>query len=132
MAKQTIPCARERMVISKLLLGLWRELIRHLPEWYETAGAEAYLISSCVVIGHAEKRPMTASNIASYSDLPRTTVLRKLNLMMMAGIIERKGHQYCLHASVIGRHQHIAPIRKLLISAASDLSKLDKDAPSRL
>lgn len=127
MPKPLIPSARERLVFSRLVIGLFRELVSSMPEWYQSAGAESYLVSSAVLIGQLEKRPMTASDIANYVGLPRTTVLRKLNLMMIAGVIARKDNTYCLAKRVLNRNAQVPGMKRLILEAAAELSKMDKD-----
>jgi len=54
------------------------------------------LIGSAIMVGHAENRPMNATKIAHYVGLPRSTVIRKLNEFLIAGVIDRHGNVYLL------------------------------------
>jgi len=54
------------------------------------------LIGSAIMDGHAEDKPMNATKIAQYIGLPRSTVIRKLNQFLEAGVIARHGNVYLL------------------------------------
>jgi hypothetical protein len=116
------------MVLAKHVLGFFRLLLEQLPEWYEAAGAESYLIASAVFIGHAEDRPMTASDIAAYTGLPRTTVIRKANLLMIAGLLERNGSRYCFTRPTLAKTHQVRPLVELVLKSARDLSRTDKNS----
>ena len=54
------------------------------------------LIGSAIMVGHAENKPMSATKIAQYIGLPRSTVIRKLNQFQRNGVIARHGNVYLL------------------------------------
>jgi predicted transcriptional regulator len=54
------------------------------------------LIGAAIMVGHAEDKPMNATKIAQYINLPRSTVIRKLNQFLKAGVIARHANVYLL------------------------------------
>jgi predicted transcriptional regulator len=50
-------------------------------------GLDDIMISCAIIIGHHEGVPMSASDIAGYVNLPRSTVIRKLQKMALFGVI---------------------------------------------
>lgn len=51
--------------------------------------ANLTLVAVTVMLGHAEGHPMTASQIASHLNMPRTSVLRRLDALIAHGLIQR-------------------------------------------
>lgn len=91
----------ERLFVARFVIGLNRELYRSLfPARADFAGRlDALMVACAVTIGHAEGRPMGATKIAAYLELPRTTVLRRLAELIAAGAIARDGTRYVVSAS---------------------------------
>ncbi|MET4238559.1 hypothetical protein [Bradyrhizobium sp. RT10b] len=81
---------------------------------YRGAGSSANVmgmfVSFCVFIGHAEGRPMNATKIALYLNMPRTTVLRKLKELLAAKIVVQRGNFYLM---AVSRQKPPASIDKL-------------------
>jgi CRP-like cAMP-binding protein len=93
-----IPRRAERLAIAKLLLELARAFHN---KTYKGPGGKPFgaeidiiFVGACVAIGDLERRPMNASDIASYIDMPRATVQRKLDQLVRRGIITRVGNKY--------------------------------------
>ena len=89
---------RERLLMARLYLGLAR-IYHESFRLHEPFGADAdrLLVAVAVLIGHLENKPMTASSLSRYLDMPRTTVVRKLESLTRAGVIEETtGHRYCV------------------------------------
>ena len=87
--------AHERLVIAKTfieLVGEIRSVV--LPDGSNDVGT--LLVAAAVLVGHIEGRAMSASKIAHYVALPRTTVIRRLDELVRRGVIERRGRVYCL------------------------------------
>lgn len=90
---------------------------------------DAAAIFWCVMLGHLEGKPLTASVIAELTGLARTTVMRKLARLVAAGEMIRKADAtYCLSARMVDDplvqrvSRHLARTFKV---AAADLSKMD-------
>ncbi|UFW91001.1 hypothetical protein BjapCC829_21660 [Bradyrhizobium barranii] len=75
-----------------------------------TANVMGMFVGFCVFIGHAEGRPMNATKIAHYLDMPRTTVLRKLKELLAAKVIVQRGNFYLI---AVGRQKPPASIDKV-------------------
>lgn len=81
--------------------NLWIELTRHLhkavaPEVQYQFGSRTslLLVWVAVYLGTAEGKLMTASKLATFVGMPRTTVIRRLARLRRAGAIEKVGGKY--------------------------------------
>jgi hypothetical protein len=127
-----IKLARERMLMSRLYLGL----IRGINDDY---GAEFAVHSdSCtlraigiyVFLRTVTCSPVRAGTIAQALKLPRTTVIRRLQDMLKQGYVERVGNAYRVTDKVnIPELQDRLQRRiDLIIETARELSKLRQAA----
>jgi predicted transcriptional regulator len=85
----------ERLALAKAYIALTRVMVDSVFG-KKPADHSLLLIGSAIMVGHAEKRPMNATKIAHYVGLPRSTVVRKLNEFLRAGVIARHGNLYLL------------------------------------
>jgi hypothetical protein len=87
---------KERLVVARLFFELGRVFHEAIYGDSKPFGAsiDGIMVCCCVAIGHAEGRVMNATKISHYLDMPRTTVLRKLEELMDVGILERTGSYY--------------------------------------
>lgn len=69
--------------------------------------ANTALVAVAVMLGHAEGRPLNASQIAKRIRMPRTTVLRRLEALIKGGLIKRINGKYYLEPD----HARHAPHR---------------------
>src|SRR4051794_13049125 len=51
--------------------------------------ANIALVAVAAMLGHAEGRPMNASEIAARLHMPRTSVMRRLNALVRRGLLKR-------------------------------------------
>jgi len=127
-----IKLARERMLLSRLYIGL----IRSISDDY---GAEfAANSDSCTVrtigiyvfLRTVMCSPVRASTIAQTLKLPRTTVIRRLQDMVKQGYVERVGNAYRVTDKVnIPQLQEKLQRRiDMIIETANELSKLKSGA----
>lgn len=60
--------------------------------------ANQALVAVAVMLGHADDRAMNASQIATLLRMPRTSVLRRLEMLISHGLIRRIDTKYYLDA----------------------------------
>jgi hypothetical protein len=94
---------------------------------------EQSLIVSAIIIGQAEGRLMTASDISNYLGMPRPTVVRKLLKVAAARDLRtmRCGNRVCYFLSDANDDRvltALVPIMKSVKRLAAQLSKLDTGA----
>lgn len=87
----------ERLALARFVVALLQEL--HTSLFPARAGgvgrgADAVLVACCVTIGHAEGRPVNASDVAHMLGMPRMTAARRLAELTEAGAIVRRGRAY--------------------------------------
>lgn len=91
----------ERYIVAKTFVDMAREIRASLFDKQadgrknkkpnDTAGVGTLCMVACgVMVGTAEGKPMTASKLSLYLDLPRTTILRKLDQLISMGVVERR------------------------------------------
>jgi predicted transcriptional regulator len=85
----------ERLALAKAYIALTRVMVDSVFG-NKPADHSVLLIASAIMVGHAENRPMNATKIAHYIDLPRSTVIRKLNEFLRFGVVVRHGNVYLL------------------------------------
>ena len=85
----------ERLALAKTYISLTRMMVDSVFG-KEPADHSLLLIGSAIMVGHAENRPMNAKKISHYVDLPRSTVIRKLNEFTRSGVVARHGNVYLL------------------------------------
>lgn len=121
--KKTAVSLRQRYIVGRTLLALITDMRAYLPPRVERAHTGDFallLVYWCVLIGHIDGRPMNASKVAHYLDLPRTTVLRKLSDLVRLAIVERKGSAYVLSGSLSNHAAEYTVHAMDLIRRASD------------
>ncbi|MBR0747404.1 helix-turn-helix transcriptional regulator [Bradyrhizobium japonicum] len=58
--------------------------------------ANRALVAVAAMLGHAEGRPMNASEIAARLHMPRTSVMRRLKVLLEQGLLQRIEDRYYL------------------------------------
>lgn len=119
---RVIPRRAERLAISRLLLELAR--IFH-AKTYEGPGGKPFgaeidivFVGACVAIGDLEYRPMSASDIAGYIDMPRATVQRKLEQLVRRGIVSRAGTKFCMASHAVANADAFVELANRVIARA--------------
>ena len=67
-----------------------------LGEVPDETDANLSVVAVAVMLGHAEARPMTSSCIAARLKMPRSSVLRRLDVLIKHGLIKRIEDKYYL------------------------------------
>jgi DNA-binding MarR family transcriptional regulator len=126
---QRIQFARERMLLSRLYLGLIQtmnddygaEFAKHSDSaTYRTIGIYVFLRTVMC-------SPVRASTIAHVLKIPRATVLRRLNDMVKLGYVERVGSAYRMtdKVNIPDLKQKLQRRVDMILTTARELSKID-------
>jgi len=125
---QRIELARERMLLSRLYLGLIQtmnddygaEFVKHNDSaTYRTIGIYVFLRTvTC--------SPVRASTIAQVLKIPRTTVLRRLNEMVKLGYVEHVGNAYRMtdKVNIPDLKEKLQQRIDMILATARELAKL--------
>ena len=122
--------ARQRLVLCRLMVDIMRTVHGAYAPVTEPFGTrlETFFIAACVAIGDIEGKPFSVAKIASYMHVPRTTVIRRLDLLQSWGLIDRRGRHYHLHEktlnSLIGMRSY-HQVRRILREATRELTVSD-------
>ena len=82
---------QRRALIVKLFLQIASSIAdAYLNDQQYGSRADEVILCCCIFLGQAERRPMNASELAAYSGIPRTTVLRKLVSLIALGVISKR------------------------------------------
>jgi hypothetical protein len=127
---QRIELARERMLMCRLYLGL----IRSLSDDYGTAFGSHSDSSTFRAIGiyvffrTVICSPVRATTIANGLNLPRVTVLRRLQEMVKHGYVERVGNAYRVtdKVNIPDLKQKLQRRIDMIIETAKELPKLER------
>ena len=89
---------------------------------------ETFFIGMCVALGEFDERPFSVAKIAAYMNVPRTTVIRRLDRLRTWGLVHRQGHRYIMDKkalnSLFGMRSY-RHIRRLLDKSVEELTVLD-------
>ena len=128
MSPQRIELARERMLLSRLYLGLIQtmnddygaEFAKHNDSAiYRTIGIYVFLRTVLC-------SPVRASTIAQVLKIPRVTVLRRLNDMVKLGYVEQVGNAYRMtdKVNIPDLKEKLQQRIDMILTTAAELSKL--------
>jgi len=121
-----LPYGRERAQVARLFLNLTRTSRNAIaPQMTLYQWGEYVAIGCQVLIGHAHGRPLTASQIARFLEMPRGTVLRRLKAMVELGILTRTGTRYQLGSAKAVTHEHVREHLRNLRLVCTELFNLD-------
>ena len=84
---------QQRLVLCRLMIDLMRTVHGAYAPMTEPFGTrlETFFIGSCVAVGDIDGKPFSVAKIAAYMRVPRTTVIRRLDLLKSWGLIDRRG-----------------------------------------
>lgn len=124
----TIKLGRQRFEICTLVLSLLRlSTVYNESENYGASLSDA-LICAAIFIGQFERKPMAAGKLASYTGIPRPTVIRRLAALVDSGHVTKTDGNYLLPIDAINTPAVLAMLKeaeRLIHSASSRLSKMD-------
>jgi IclR helix-turn-helix domain len=92
----------ERRIIAETfleLVGIIRSSVLPFRRGGEYVGSRAgtiMMVGMAVALGHADNRPLNVSMIARMINIPRSTVLRALEVLIRERHVERIGSAFCL------------------------------------
>jgi hypothetical protein len=87
--------------------------------------AEEYVVLLAVWIEHLHGRPATAYKLATLTGMPRTTMVRKLELLIAMGLVVREGQRYRCSDRVANEvPPSTSPVVNVILRAAEQLTKL--------
>lgn len=126
---KTIKHADQRVVIMKMHLEIMRLCCRAYfnGSRFGSCASDMALLGA-ILVGQAEGRPMNASKLSAFAEIPRPTVIRRLSVLISKGIVERNGDAFEIQPAVINSDQvtlAAAGAKKVIVDAASKLSRMD-------
>lgn len=133
-SQSRIEAASQRLVLCHMML----DIMRTVHETYAPRGEpfgprlETFFIAMCIKIGDIEDTPFSATKLASYMNVPRTTMVRRLKQLESWGLVKRHGRSYCADErafnSLMGKRSY-KRVRQILDKAFDDLAALDFTTP---
>jgi hypothetical protein len=130
MTSQKIKVGRQRVVMIRLMIDAMRSLHGTYAPTHEPFGTrlETFFVGFCVALGDIEGKPFSASKIAAYLHMPRTTVMRRLKRLENWDIVYRHGRRYHIRDtmlnSLMGMRSYLQ-IRRMISRASEELTALD-------
>jgi hypothetical protein len=122
--------APQRLMLCRLMIEIMRTLHGAYAPASEPFGArlETFFIGLCVALGDIEGKPFSATKIAAYMRVPRTTVRRRLNQLQRWGLIDCQDRHYYMHAKTLNTlfgMRSYQQVRRILSKATAELATLD-------
>jgi biotin operon repressor len=125
-----IEAAKQRLVLCRLMFNVMRTLHESYIPADEAFGKhlEIVYIGLSLAIGQIEGKPFSVAKVAAYMNVPRTTVVRRLDTLKKWGLIERQGRHYFIRPekvnSLIGMRSY-KQNRRFVHEADKEMSALD-------
>ena len=127
MPHRQFPMARERLLVARTLIEITKGLQRTYANPGEPLGTtvELLFVGICVFIGHLENRPMSASMVARFLEIPRTTAFRRLDKLLKRGLVRRSGRLYYLNETEFNKRAaaSIPRVFRAISKMGEELSK---------
>jgi hypothetical protein len=95
MPRHSLAISKERAALMRMLIELTRAVRDSIDPEISMDG-DLCLVCEAVLLGHAEGRALTATEIANYLDMPRPSVHRRLDRLIELEVIVRSGDVYYL------------------------------------
>jgi hypothetical protein len=130
MTSPKIKAARQRLVLVRLMIDIMRNLHGAYAPSDEPFGTrlETFFVGFCVALGDIEGKPFSASKIAAYLHMPRTTVNRRLKRLENWNMVYRHSRRYHVRDtmlnSLMGMRSYLQ-IRRMIAKAGEQLTVLD-------
>jgi hypothetical protein len=130
MTSPKIKAARQRLVLVRLMIDIMRNLHGAYAPSDEPFGTrlETFFVGFCVALGDIEGKPFSASKIAAYLHMPRTTVNRRLKRLENWNMVYRHSRRYhvrdAMLNSLMGMRSYLQ-IRRMIAKASEQLTVLD-------
>ena len=130
MTSQKIKAAQQRLVMIRFMIDSMRALHGAYAPTDEPFGTrlETFFVGFCVLLGDIEGKPFSATKIAAYLHMPRTTVMRRLKRLESWDIIYRQGNLYHIQEtslnSLMGMRSYLL-LRRMFAKVGEELNALD-------
>lgn len=128
MPRKTLPIVlaipAERRALARMFIDLTLAFYATILPPDQTPSeldANLALVAVVVMLGHAEGRPMSASQVASAINVARSTVRDRLNVLTSLGLIQRMDGRYYLEPIRAQAVPHIDRFTLILSQALSVL-----------
>jgi hypothetical protein len=120
----------ERLIMVRMVLDITRMVHSEYFPPGERFGSRMETLYVCLAIalGHMENRPLTVSKLANFIEMPRPTVLRKLEQLERWQLITRRAGRLYLCVDRYNTPTAVATsrrLRRLVLAAVAALSKMD-------
>jgi len=130
MTSQKIKASQQRLVMIRFMIDSMRALHGAYAPTDEPFGTrlETFFVGFCVLLGDIEGKPFSATKIAAYLHMPRTTVLRRLKRLESWDIVYRQGNLYHIREtslnSLMGMRSYLL-LRRMFGKVGEELNALD-------
>ena len=127
---RSIKEGRLRLPVVRLLLKMVRLVSKtYFDNDLAAANAEELVLCCAVFVGHAEGRPMSATKLADYAGIPRSTTVRKLRALTERGLVELdSGGLYRLSLDIVNSDEAVTTAREIRLAIAQTHASVTKMA----
>ena len=87
-------------------------------------------VGYAIFLGQAEGRPMGLTGLARFLDIPRSSVQRRIDLLIEGGIVERRALKYEFASGVLTGARAVGAHRKIVSMFLSAAQQVAPDEPA--
>jgi hypothetical protein len=124
-----VPRAAERLVLAETGMKLYEVFNSTVFPGKNLAEVQEYAqILGVVWLGHLHMRPLNVSKVANAIGMPRTTALRRLEELVVAGHVKRVGNRFYLADKIVNSTVAADRLCKIIVEAADKIRKTSKSS----
>lgn len=117
-------------VMATTIIAVIQDALGIMRKTYPQADVIDFLISVAVLVGYFEGRPMTHTKVATFTGIPRPTVVRRVKILIANRILELSDDGKSITTPTYrvvgdGPAQLAAKYVRYVKNAAADFSKMD-------
>ncbi len=117
------PLHIDRLLIAKLMNDLeviFRDTAARVrPEIKSASHLRAlHAVYRTILIGHFEGKPYSANKIGLVLGMPRTSVLKRIEVLIVCGMVKRQGNVFCLTDAYF-HGEVVSPIDSQIVHAST-------------
>lgn len=122
--------AKERRIMLEMAAELRRDVISvYFAKARGRMRRRTIDTLSEILQGHILGRGATASSLSKATDTPYASTLRRVESLIAAGLVERKGNSYCVNEEIFNSPEALAMVQKSISRIVATAEKLKKIYP---
>ena len=119
-------------VIARLFFEMTRVIHKtYMPDTRFGTFLDLVPVGYAIFLGQAEGRPMGLTGLARFLDIPRSSVQRRIDVLIERGIVERRALKYEFASSALTGPRAVGAHRKIVGMFLSAARQVAPDEPAK-